>query len=98
MLQELITIADKDGSGSLDFPEFLNMMKEKVGKYRLLLSLLGSFFTVFFETFVLLCENKGSKEHGLKKKKTLLLSLGLTPPPIPSSANKAKMVASPFSL
>ena len=29
-VQELIRHADKDGSGALDFPEFLIMMKEKV--------------------------------------------------------------------
>ncbi|XP_023347175.1 neo-calmodulin [Eurytemora carolleeae] len=29
-LQEMIRLADKDGSGALDFPEFLNMMKERI--------------------------------------------------------------------
>jgi Ca2+-binding EF-hand superfamily protein len=45
LLQELITIADKDGSGSLDFPEFLNMMKEKVENI--------DFWCHFMEVFLL---------------------------------------------
>jgi hypothetical protein len=59
LLQELITIADKDGSGSLDFPEFLNMMKEKVGKYRLLLALFGSFFYCFLGDFCFVVREYG---------------------------------------
>ena len=30
IIKEMIRLADKDGSGALDFPEFLNMMKERV--------------------------------------------------------------------